>query len=53
VIATVTRVTSDDEVVVEIAEGVRVRVVKSTIATVLAKTEPTRGKGDDGDDAKK
>jgi len=30
----------ESEVEVEIAEGVRVRVVKSTIAQVLSKTEP-------------
>ncbi|MEI6557848.1 MAG: preprotein translocase subunit YajC [Rhodospirillaceae bacterium] len=46
-IGTVTRVTGDDEVTVEIAEGVRVRVVRSTISTVLAKTEPTKAEGDD------
>ena len=53
IIGTVTRVGADDEVTVEIAEGVRVRLVRSTVTTVLAKTEPARtGKGDD-DDAKK
>ena len=46
-IGTVTRVTGDEEVSVEIAEGVRVRVVRSTITTVLARTEPA--KGDAGD----
>jgi preprotein translocase subunit YajC len=53
---TVTRVSGDDEAIVEIAEGVRVRVVRSTITTVLAKTEPARPavKADDaGDDARK
>ena len=30
----------DNEIEVEIAEGVKVRVVKSTIAQVLSKTEP-------------
>lgn len=44
IIGTVTRVTGDDEAVVEIAEGVRVRVVRGTISTVLAKPEP--GKAD-------
>jgi len=48
IIGTVTRVGADDEVTVEIAEGVRVRLVRSTITTVLAKTEPATG-----DDAKK
>ncbi len=32
----------DSEVEVEIAEGVKVRVVKSTIAQVLNKTEPAK-----------
>ena len=32
----------DNEVEVELAEGVKVRVVKSTIAQVLTKTEPAK-----------
>ncbi|WP_170764309.1 preprotein translocase subunit YajC [Ruegeria lacuscaerulensis] len=32
----------DNEIEVEIAEGVKVRVVKSTIAQVLNKTEPAK-----------
>lgn len=40
VIGTVARVVNDDELEVQIAEGVRVRVVRSTISTVLARTEP-------------
>jgi preprotein translocase subunit YajC len=39
-IGTVARVVSDDEVTVEIAEGVRVRVVRSTIVGLTAKGEP-------------
>ncbi|SHI81794.1 protein translocase subunit yajC [Shimia gijangensis] len=39
-IGKVAKVKDDNEVEVEIAEGVKVRVVKSTIAQVLAKTEP-------------
>jgi len=31
---------ADDEVKLEIADGVKVRVVRSTIAQVLSKTEP-------------
>ncbi|MEI7608819.1 MAG: preprotein translocase subunit YajC [Rhodospirillaceae bacterium] len=46
-IGVVTRVTGDDEVTVEIAEGVRVRVVRSTITTVLAKTEPAKAEPDE------
>lgn len=41
---------ADDEALVEIAEGVRVRVVKATITDVVAKAEPFKDK--DEDDAK-
>ncbi|HTZ34776.1 MAG TPA: preprotein translocase subunit YajC [Stellaceae bacterium] len=40
IIATVNRVTSADEVEVDIAQGVRVRVLRSTISSVLAKPDP-------------
>ncbi|MBI1206958.1 MAG: preprotein translocase subunit YajC [Azospirillum sp.] len=43
IIGTVTRVGTDDEVTIEIAEGVRVRAVKSTVNLVLAKPEPAKG----------
>jgi preprotein translocase subunit YajC len=36
----VARVDNPEEVVVDIAENVRVRVVRSTITTVLAKPDP-------------
>ncbi|MGG7567500.1 preprotein translocase subunit YajC [Rhodovulum sp. DZ06] len=36
----VTKVKDDDEVELQIAEGVKVRVVRSTIAAVVNKTEP-------------
>ena len=39
-IGKVTKVKDDDEVEVELADGVRVRVVRSTIASVISKTEP-------------
>jgi len=39
-IGKVAKVKEDGEVEVEIAEGVKVRVVKATIAQVLNKTEP-------------
>lgn len=39
-IGKVTKVKDDNEVEVELAEGVKVRVVKSTIAQVTSKTEP-------------
>lgn len=40
IIGKVVKVKEDGEIEVEIAEGVKVRVVKSTVATVLSKTEP-------------
>lgn len=40
VLGKVTKVKDDGEVEVEIAKGVTVRVVRSTIATVVNKTEP-------------
>jgi preprotein translocase subunit YajC len=40
IIGTVVRVESPEEVTVDIAEGVRVRVVRSTITSVLAKPDP-------------
>jgi len=39
-IGKVVKVKDDGEVEVEIADGVKVRVVQSTIATVVSKTEP-------------
>ncbi|HEY9079858.1 preprotein translocase subunit YajC [Magnetovibrio sp.] len=53
IIGTVTKVKSDSEVQVEIADGIRVTVVRDTITTVMAKTEPA-DKADhtsDNDDA--
>jgi preprotein translocase subunit YajC len=49
IIGTIAKVINDDEVMVDIAEGMRVRVVRSTISTVLAKTEPVAAKGDKDD----
>ena len=40
IIGKVTKVIDDNEIEVEIAKGVKVRVVKSTIAQVISKTEP-------------
>lgn len=41
-IAKVTKVKEDNEIEVELSEGVKVRVVKSTVAQVLNKTEPAK-----------
>ena len=46
IIGTIAKVVSDEEVLVEIAEGLRVRVLRSTITGVTAKTEPVPAKGD-------
>ncbi|ATX66127.1 preprotein translocase subunit YajC [Roseinatronobacter bogoriensis] len=40
IIGKVVKVKEDGEAEVEIAEGVKVRVLKQTIATVISKTEP-------------
>ena len=40
IIGTVTKVTGDREIGLEIADGVRVRAMRSMIAEVMAKTEP-------------
>ena len=40
IVGKISKVKEDGEVEVEIAEGVRVRVLKQTIATVMSKTEP-------------
>ena len=45
IIGKVTHVREDGELEVEIAAGVKVRVVKSTIAQVLSKTEPAATAG--------
>ncbi|MEM1398535.1 MAG: preprotein translocase subunit YajC [Pseudomonadota bacterium] len=49
-IGLVTRVGKDDELTIEIADGVRVKALRSTISTVLAKTEPAKSKKDEDDD---
>jgi preprotein translocase subunit YajC len=46
IIGTIAKVVSDEEVLVEIADGLRVRVVRSTITGVTAKTEPVAAKSD-------
>jgi len=41
-IGKVSKVKDDGEVEVEIAEGVKVRVIKATISQVMSKTEPAK-----------
>jgi preprotein translocase subunit YajC len=43
-IGKVTKVKEDNEIEVEVATGVKVRVVQNTIAQVLSKTEPAKDK---------
>jgi len=52
-IGTVAKVVNNEEVLVDLAENVRVRVVRSTISQVLARTEPVAAKdGKGGDETK-
>jgi len=51
IIGTVAKVENDQELTVEIAENVRVKVVRSTITSVLAKPEPVAAKKPAKDDA--
>ena len=44
ILGTVAKVVNDEEVLVDIAETTRVRVVRSTITSVLARTEPVGAK---------
>ena len=56
IIGTVSKVIDDEEVTVEIADGVKVRVMRALISTVRSKTEPVnddKRKKDKKDDAKK
>jgi preprotein translocase subunit YajC len=54
IVGTVQKV-ADDELTIEIAENVRVKVIRSTVTTVLARTEPAKnggsGNGDKDEDA--
>ncbi|MGK9247443.1 preprotein translocase subunit YajC [Inquilinus limosus] len=54
IVGTVQKV-ADDELTVEIAENVRVKVIRSTVTTVLARTEPAKnggsGNGDKAEEA--
>ena len=43
IVGTVTKVIDDNEVAVEIADGVKVRVQRGLISSVMAKTEPVKG----------
>ncbi|MGE4280814.1 MAG: preprotein translocase subunit YajC [Magnetospirillum sp.] len=47
----IAKVTSETEVQVEIADGVKVRVVRSAIQEVVSKTEPVAGKEESKDES--
>lgn len=51
IIGKITKVDSDTEVTVEIAENVTVKVRREMIAQVMDKTEPVKGEGDKKEDA--
>ncbi len=50
IIGLITKVVDVNELIVEIAEGVRVRVARAMVSSVMAKTEPGRDDDDDDDD---
>lgn len=50
IIGLVTKVISDNEVQVELAEGVRVRIIKQTITDILTRGESVRGSKDASED---
>jgi len=50
IVGTIAKVVGDDEVLVDIADNCRVRVLRSTITGVLAKTEPVAAKADKDED---
>ena len=52
IIGLVTKVISDNEVQVELAEGVRVRIIKQTITDIVARGESVRGPKESEEDDK-
>ncbi len=48
IIGTVTRVKDNDELVVEIADGVKISVLRSTLSDVLGRSEPAGSSGGGG-----
>lgn len=53
VIGKVTKVIDDAEAMIEVAEGVRIKIVKSMISDVRTKGEPVKGEPVKGDEKKK
>jgi preprotein translocase subunit YajC len=52
IIGLVTKVISDNELQVELAEGVRVRIIKQTITDIVSRGESVRGAKDTEEDEK-
>jgi len=52
IIGLVTKVISDNEVQVELAEGMRVRIIKQTITDIVARGESVRGPKESEEDDK-
>jgi preprotein translocase subunit YajC len=52
IIGLVTKVIGDNELQVELAEGVRVRIIKQTITDILTRGESVRGSKEGEDDEK-
>ena len=52
IIGTIHRLPSDEEAIVEIAEGVRVHVLRAYLSTVRLKAVPENGDDDSGEDKK-
>lgn len=50
IIGTIAKVVNDDELLIDIADGVRVRALRTSVTSVLAKTEPVTAKDKDEDD---
>src|SRR5690349_14308564 len=50
IIGLVTKVIGDNELQIELAEGVRVRIIKSTITDIITRGESVRGKESEDDD---
>ncbi len=46
-IGTIAKVVDDNELLVDLAENVRVRVSRAAVAEVTAKTDPAKDEGDD------
>ena len=52
IIGTVTKIGGEDEVTVEIADGIKVKVRRSMLSEIVSKTEPVESKGDTKEEGK-